>query len=311
MFQSRPALRLVLLFAAGIILAAWISVSPTCLFVITVILVFISVIILWIDKWKIVGEILLQCSVILLGIFLQTLQQSDFRSRELDSYINDEPLILFGIVDSEPSRQERRISCVVSIDSIIRQGKIDRDSRRVIIMLRFDKKDHYKEEIEFGKKIEMNGTLEPFPFQRNPGEFDYGKYLALNDIQGVVEVKGLDNVRVGGEMDGNSFQAWTYSVQQNLYRIIDRLHSSRHAGFLKGIIFGYRADISSDVKQSFMDTGTIHILAVSGSNVAFVAEGSWWCGDSGTRCVYVNYGIERLSCARNNYGDCSFMWNVV
>ena len=271
MFQSRPALRLVLLFAAGIILAAWISLSPTCSFVIIVILVLISVIILWIDKWKIVGEILLQCSVILLGIFLQTLQQSDFRSRELDPRINDEPLILFGTVDSEPSRQERRISCVVSIDSIIRQGRIDRDSRRVMIMLRFDKKDHYKEEIEFGKKIEMNGTLEPFPFQRNPGEFDYGKYLALNDIQGVVEVKGLDNVRVGGEMDGNFFQAWTYSVQQNLYRIIDRLHSSRHAGFLKGIIFGYRADISSEVKQSFMDTGTIHILAVSGSNVAFVA----------------------------------------
>ena len=271
MFQSRPALRLVLLFAAGIILAAWISLSPACLFVITVIIVLISAIILWIDKWKIVGEILLQCSVILLGIFLQTLQQSDFRSRELGPCINDEPLILFGTVDSEPSRQERRISCVVSIDSIIRQGRIDRDSRRVMIMLRFDKEDHYKEEIEFGKKIEMNGTLEPFPFQRNPGEFDYGKYLALNDIQGVVEVKGLDNVRVGGEMDGNSFQAWTYSVQQNLYRIIDRLHSSRHAGFLKGIIFGYRADISSEVKQSFMDTGTIHILAVSGSNVAFVA----------------------------------------
>ena len=140
-----------------------------------------------------------------------------------------------------------------------------------MIMIRFDKKDHYKEGIEFGKKIEMNGTLEPFPFQRNPGEFDYGKYLGMNDIQGVVTVKGLDNVRIYGMADGNAFQALTYSIQQNLYRIIDRLHSPRHASFLNGIIFGYRADISSDVKQSFMDTGTIHILAVSGSNVAFVA----------------------------------------
>jgi competence protein ComEC len=271
MFQSRPALRLVILFAAGIILAAWISLSPICLFILTVILVIISAILLWIDRWKIIAEISLQCAVILLGIFLQTLQRSNFSSRELDPRINDEPMILFGAIDSEPAQQERRMSCVVRADSIIRQGKIERDSRRVMIMLRFEKKDRYKEEIEFGKKIEMHGTLEPFPFQRNPGEFDYGKYLALNDIQGIVTVKGLDNVQVGKEVDGNSFQVWTYSVQKALYHVIDRLHSPRHASFLKGIIFGYRADIPADVKQSFMDTGTIHILAVSGSNVAFVA----------------------------------------
>jgi competence protein ComEC len=271
MFKSRPALRLVLLFATGIVLAGWISLPPVYSFVITVILVFISAILFWKDKCTTLAEILLQCAVILLGVFLHTLQQVNFVSSEIEPRINDEPVILFGSIDSEPTLQERRIGCVVSTDSILRQGKIDRDSRRLMITLRLEKKDHYKEEIEFGKKIELHGFLEPFPFQRNPGEFDYGKYLALNDIQGIVTVKGLDNVRVGGEADGKSFEAWTYSAQQALYRIIDRLHSPRHASFLKGIIFGYRADIASDVKQSFMDTGTIHILAVSGSNVAFVA----------------------------------------
>jgi competence protein ComEC len=271
MFQSRPALRLVLLFAAGIILATWITLPPAYVFVCTFVLVFISVILFWQNKWKMIAEIVLQCSVILLGLFLQIFQQSNFISRELEPRINDEPVILFGRVDSEPAQQERRMSCVVSIDSLVRQGRNDLHSRRVMVMVRFEKKDRYREEIEFGKKIEIQGTLEPFPFQRNPGEFDYGKYLALNDIQGVVTVKGLVHVRVSGGVDGSSFQVWTYSVQQNLYHLIDRLHSPRHASFLKGIIFGYRADIPSEVKQSFMDTGTIHILAVSGSNVAFVA----------------------------------------
>jgi competence protein ComEC len=272
MFKSRPALRLVLLFATGIILAAWISLPPVFLFVSTAILVLISVLVFWIGKSKIFAELTLQCTVILLGVFLQTLQQANFVSQELDPHnINDEPVVLFGAIDSEPALQERRMSCVVSTDSIVRQGKIDRGSHRVMITIRFEKKDRYRGDIEFGKRIEMHGFLEPFPFQRNPGEFDYGKYLALNDIQGVITVKGLDNVRVAGEAEGNSFQMWTYAVQQTLYRIMDRLHSPRHAGFLKGIIFGYRADIPSDVKQSFMDTGTIHILAVSGSNVAFVA----------------------------------------
>jgi len=271
MFQRRPALRLVLLFAAGIILAAWMTLSPVYVFAMSVILVFIALVLFWKDKYKLLAEIFLQCAVILLGIFLQTLQQSNFCARELEPRINDDFLILFGAVDSEPAQQDRRISCVVRTDSIFRRGKFDRDSRRVMVMVRLEKKDRYREEIGFGKKIEIHGMLESFPFQRNPGEFDYGKYLALNDIQGVVTVKGLDHVRIGMEKDGYSFQALTYSVQKALYHIIDHLHSPRHAGFLKGIIFGYRADIPSDVKQSFLDTGTIHILAVSGSNVAFVA----------------------------------------
>jgi hypothetical protein len=137
MFQSRPALRLVLLFAAGIILASWISLSLVWLFGIILGLVFLSVILFWKDKWLVIAELVLQCAVILLGVFLQTLQQSNFSSRELEPCINDEPVILFGAIDSEPTLQERRINCIVRTDSIIRQGMIDRDSRRVVIMLRF------------------------------------------------------------------------------------------------------------------------------------------------------------------------------
>jgi competence protein ComEC len=271
MFQSRPAVRLVLLFAAGIILATWNILPSPYLFGIVFVLVVLSAVLFLKHRWEVVAAGVLQCAVILVGAFLQTHQQTHFLSKELQPQIRDEPVILWGTVDSEPLHQERRISFIVRTESILRRGTLDRDSRRVMVMLRFGKKDYSSEGIEFGKNIEMHGMLEPFPFQRNPGEFDYGKYLVMNDIYGLVTVKGKENVRITGNGDGNSFQAWTYSIQQLLYRIINRLHSPRHASFLKGIIFGYRADIPPDVKQSFMDTGTIHILAVSGSNVAFVA----------------------------------------
>jgi hypothetical protein len=123
MFQNRPALRLVLLCTAGIILAAWISLPPFSLFVLTVVFVFLSVVLFWKSKWTTLAEVSLQCSVVLLGSFLQTLQQSDFYVRELEPHVSDEPIILFGVVDSEPSQLERRISCVVSADSCIRPGK--------------------------------------------------------------------------------------------------------------------------------------------------------------------------------------------
>jgi competence protein ComEC len=262
--SRRPALRFVLLFAAGILLAVWISIPPIWLLSFALGIVLLSAILFRLKKLQFAAVISLHCSVVLLGLLLQTFHQLDFQTRELEPSIANESVTLFGTIDSEPMRRERRISCVVRTDSIYRVRSIVRDSRRVMVMMRLDKGENYSEELEFGKKIELRGSLEPFPFQRNPGEFDYGKYLALNDIQGVISAKGLREVRVNEQKDDNSLKAWTYLLQRSLYSIIDSLHLPQHAGFLKGIIFGYRADIPPDVKQSFLDTGTIHILAVSG-----------------------------------------------
>jgi competence protein ComEC len=271
MSARRPALRFTLLFAAGIILASIVSVSPVLLSAAASFLILLSISLFHKVKTQHLSAVLLQCSIVILGGLLQTIQRSDFHARELDPAISDEPIVMFGSVDSEPVIKERRISFVLYADSIIRDRRITSDRRRVMITLRTLNEEHYHNEIEFGKKIELHGKLEPFPFQRNPGEFDYGKYMELNDIQGTASVKGLQSVKVIGNDNVISFQASIYSVQHKLYTIIDRLHTPDHAGFLKGIIFGYRADIPPDVKQSFIDTGTIHILAVSGSNVAFVA----------------------------------------
>jgi competence protein ComEC len=271
MLKRRPALRFVLLFAAGILLSECVSFPSIWLLSLSIVLVLLSAILFWLKKQQFVSVISLHCSVVMLGLLLQTLQHLDFKSRELEPSIADESVTLFGTIDSEPIQRDKRVSCIVRTDSVFRVRSIEQDSRRVMVMFRLDKGETFPEEMEFGKKIKLRGSLEPFPFQRNPGEFDYGKYLALNDIQGVISVKGLREVRVNEHKDDNSLKAWTYSVQRSLYHIIDSLHSPQHAGFLKGIIFGYCADIPPDVKQSFLDTGTIHILAVSGSNVAFVA----------------------------------------
>ena len=271
MLKSRPALRFVLFFAAGILLSEWVSLPSIWLLSLSIVFVLLAAILFWLKKQQFVAVLSLHCSVVLLGVLLQTLQHLDLKSRELEPRFADESVTLFGTIDSEPIRRERRISCVVQTDSIFRVRSIEQDSRRVLVMFRLDKGETFPEEMEYGKKIQLRGSLEPFPFQRNPGEFDYGKYLTLNNIQGVVSVKGLREVWVNDLQDDNSLDAWTYSVQRSLYHIIDSLHSPQHAGFLKGIIFGYCADIPPDVKQSFLDTGTIHILAVSGSNVAFVA----------------------------------------
>jgi competence protein ComEC len=270
MLNRRPALRFVILFAAGILLSEWLSLSSIWLLLLSIVFIFLSTIVYRLDK-KFAAAILLYCSIISAGSLLHSVQRLDSIPQKLEPITPNESLTLYGTIETEPIRHDRKINCIVQADSILRIRSIDKEPHRIMVVFRLNKGEIFPEEIKCGKEIRLRGLLEPFPFQRNPGEFDYGKYLALNDIQGVISVRGLHGVMVKENTANNIFRTWLYSTQHYLYNIIDSLHSQRQAGFLKGIIFGYRGDIPSDVKQSFTDTGTIHILAVSGSNVAFVA----------------------------------------
>jgi competence protein ComEC len=113
--------------------------------------------------------------------------------------------------------------------------------------------------------------LESLPGARTPGEFDYGRYLALNGIQGFVTIRDTNSIFLLSRSDSFSFSDLAGRAQKNIYKVFDRFHGQGEASFLKGVVFGYRGDLSAEVKQAFMDTGTIHILAVSGSNVVVVA----------------------------------------
>jgi competence protein ComEC len=270
MFAHRPALRFVMLYIAGILVAEWFDVSPFTSFIITVLLVIFSVVLILIRK-EIIARSLLLLTVILLGCTLHTINRKNNSNSELNPISENQSIKIFGFVDSEPEIRDHKIHCIVRVDSSYNSGKMIRDSRRVMATIRLMKEAKEQLHIEYRERIVLQGIIEPFPFQRNPGEFDYGRYLILNDIQGVITVYGLNNVLLGELVERQSWNQYVFIVQKKLFRIIENLHNARHASFIKGIIFGNRSDIPRDVKQSFMDTGTIHILAVSGSNVAFVA----------------------------------------
>ncbi len=271
MLTRRPALRFLVLYIVGIICAYWLFINPLWIYFSILIFVVPIIILTLIYKWHIIFSIFLHLLVLLLGLLLHSINQLDYESSKLEPSVQNEKILIYGIVDSEPIKQERRFSFVVKTDSIKREFKIDRRGQRILITLRNISDAHNCANVEFGKRIFLEGILEAYPFKRNPGEYDFGKYLELNNIQGIVNIKSFDKIIAVESMHKNNFRHWTYSIQQKLYAIIDKFHTQRHASFLKGIIFGYRAEIPVDIKQSFIDTGTIHILAVSGSNVAFVA----------------------------------------
>jgi ComEC/Rec2-related protein len=104
---------------------------------------------------------------------------------------------------------------------------------------------------------------------RNPGGFDYAGYLRNKNIFAAMSVSGPHNVIIIKE--GSSFlSAVVKPVRNYMIGAARENLAPVSAAILSGFILGERRDIPEEYQTMFRDTGTLHLMAVSGSNVGLV-----------------------------------------
>ena len=124
--------------------------------------------------------------------------------------------------------------------------------------------------LRYGKQITLTGVLEEPQGKRNPGGFDYKAHLARQNVVGIVEVIGLLRI---GEQRGFPPLRWIEALRIQTEHLIDAIYTriSLHAQLVKGILLGKRSDIPSETLDTFRNSGTFHVLAVSGLHVGLIA----------------------------------------
>lgn len=98
------------------------------------------------------------------------------------------------------------------------------------------------------------------------GTFDYVRYLKKDHIYAQCQFeKGTVHTRQP------SFMKTLYLFSNRLSNRIDALFKTPHDNFIAGVLVGDKTDIAPEMRNDFIKTGTIHILALSGYNIAIVA----------------------------------------
>ena len=93
-----------------------------------------------------------------------------------------------------------------------------------------------------------------------PYVFDYNAWLVAKGLAGTLEEKKA--TRKG--MDNAILLQWTRNFDTRLDRVFAQ---QRTQALLKGMLIGDRSDFSNDQYQSFIQSGLVHIIAVSGGNI--------------------------------------------
>ena len=164
---------------------------------------------------------------------------------------------LSGEIIDEPEQKENNQRLVVLLDS-------DKKSK-ILLTTGFD------EEYKYGDVINFYGKLEkPENFTTDQGkEFDYINYLKKDGIFYVMKYPKIELVSRGR---GSKIKSALFSVKEKFLRVINSQIPEPDSLLMGGLILGEKAPFSQDFTQKFINTGTIHIVALSGYNVTIVAE---------------------------------------
>lgn len=265
MLRHRPALRAAALLLGGILLSETLAFHPVVLWSLFATTWCGAVFFGLKDPRSAISSAFIHASVVLLAASWTTIRENDLAARRVVPVRPDSPVHMAAILEEAPVRQGGSIQFVLMGDSLQSDGLV-REGGRFLALLSVKKGEDWLQ-AKAGQGVMVSGTLREFPRPRNPGEFDYGRYLSLKNIRGIISVDTLREAPSGG----NTVRSWFAALRAKLSKVLEEHHGPVQAGFLQGVVFGDRKDISPELKESFMNTGTIHILAVSGSNVALIA----------------------------------------
>ncbi len=130
-----------------------------------------------------------------------------------------------------------------------------------------------------GDFLSLYGKLEPpKSFSR---DFDYPEYLRSQGITAVFQGIGWRSVFILKK--GHS--SWIFRIREKIAETIGRYAGGRDGAVFKALVLGTRAGLDSETKDIFFRSGTSHLLAISGLNIALVA-GTFYL-------ILIACGIER------------------
>ena len=179
---------------------------------------------------------------------------------------------IFGEVKDIHLIHANKFEILLASDSLIVMDSTHRIGKNFQANISFSSKRRTNQlynQLNIGNKIKLVGTLRKGRGMRNPGEFDYYKYLQSKNIVGLVYVKNITNFRIVDNQI-SIFANNIFKVRKWVAEKIEQNHNSITSGLLKGLLLADRSEIDYRTKESFINSGVIHVLAVSGLHVGFI-----------------------------------------
>ncbi len=185
----------------------------------------------------------------------------------------DISLVMEGVIVDPPVRMDGVTRLRIRVERLHKADESVFQRVDGLILARVPPLDGWR----YGDRVRLEGKLETPP----AGEtFSYRDYLSRQGIfayfscyvcQGCATPVVQECARLIQHDQGNPIRALIYNIREKAFHLVNQFLPDPEASLLTGILLGIEERIPEKVDQAFRDTGTAHIIAISGFNFAIVA----------------------------------------
>lgn len=270
-----PLIKVFILFLFGFLLAYVFPLNQKIILIYSL----VSLIVLLVIRNNNFGikNILVSLLVVFVGYlrFGESFYSQDSESKILTSLL-DTKLTFFGGVKKIESIDENKIQFVLDADSLKIKNYTIFLSEPLLVDFDFSKSsfpfNYFSRIIDIGNEIRISGILREPQSAQYFGEFDYKNYLRNKNIKFLLRSTIFDDLNL--LKADNSILNYKRHLHKLRFKIGQLFNSNFEplvAAYLKGLFIADRTVIPENVKTTFVNSGVIHVLAVSGLHTGYIA----------------------------------------
>ncbi|HID21766.1 MAG TPA: DUF4131 domain-containing protein, partial [Planctomycetaceae bacterium] len=129
--------------------------------------------------------------------------------------------------------------------------------------------------LQVGDRIVIHGQFaRPRP-PSNPGQFDFRRYLRRRNIHCLIWADGPEAIRLTGDRSGGWCARLRAHARAMCQAGLERHLSQSGLPVAKALLLGDRTGITEEIRKAFIESGTMHLLAISGLHVGILAMFLW------------------------------------
>lgn len=267
-----PLIKFAILFVVGILAASYLQIE-----LIFILIAFASLLIILLlfvfffkNNLKLLQTFLIYILIIISSALITKARTEPFES-VLIKYYKEKNVIVYGNVESVELKRDYEIIFTLLTDSIIIADNKFIRNEMLLCKFRGDtvlRKTFY-DSVMPGNSIYMEGIFFKGREKRNPGEFDYNKYLVSKGISGILICNEGDSLNITNN-NRYFFGSIIFKLRKAIDNRIHKLFEPETAGLLRGLLLADRSEIDFELKTQFINSGVIHVLAVSGLHVGYI-----------------------------------------
>ena len=295
--SKRPAAVIAIFFILGIVLAKFLpdSIKFLHIFIITLIFMLLALFFPFTPTLSPEGRgstanIFLFLSVTSFAALLYV-NSNTFPNNHISQVLKEEKLKtgIVGIIKSpalvrKPYYGKISSTYLFEIEAIEGQGTRDKEQGKEwvevtgLAQIRIQTEEEYR----YGDRLLVKGTVRNPKFEtRNPKQiqnpksqkthFNYAAYLENQNIFAIINASEKNVTLLSHNYKSNPILKYAYLTRDKIKNQFLVKMPPDTGAFMRAILLGDRSELPKDIQTAFKNSGTMHILAISGLNVGLVA----------------------------------------